>query len=81
MTIERWQQEFADRLRNKMNERGWGIRKTAKESGLSIMTISKYVNALVVSRCPDFMKLANAFSVAPQHFIDFGESVEFLIGR
>ena len=77
MTIERWQQEFADRLRDKMNERGWSIRKTAKESGLSIMTISKYINALVVPRCTELMKLANAFNVNPSYFIDFGEPVEF----
>lgn len=77
MTVEKWQQEFAGRLRDKMDKRGWSIRKTAKESGLSIMTISKYVNALVVPRCTELMKLANAFSVNTSYFIDFGEPVEF----
>lgn len=77
MTVEKWQQEFAGRLRDKMDKRGWSIRKTAKESGLSIMTISKYVNALVVPRCSELMKLANTFGVKPSYFIDFGEPVEF----
>lgn len=77
MTVEKWQQEFASRLRNKMDQRGWSIHRTAKESGLSITTISNYVNALVVPRCTELMKLANTFSVKPSYFIDFGEPVEF----
>ena len=75
MVIDEWRKEFSRRVHYKLHERGWGVRKTAKESGLSVMTISKYVNAIVVPHVSEVLKLAKTFDVRPSYFVDFEEEV------
>lgn len=78
MTRQEWRKEFARQIRIRMrNKLHIDQKELAKRSGLSEMTISRYIRGERTPGAREIIQLAIALECRTDDLIMFGEMVEF----
>ena len=76
MTRDEWRIIFGDNLHDILTSYGMSQNQLAKESGLSIGTISDYVNKWTVPNIPAIINMAYSLDVNVEELTDFGDRIE-----
>ena len=71
MSEEKWRYEFSQRLRKKMQLRGYGQDTLSQETGISRVTISHYMTGKSIPNLYNANKIANALKCNVIEFIRF----------
>lgn len=76
MTLSEWSSNFSDKLLELMEDRRMRQQELAQESGISIGSISSYINGKSLPGIKAILNLAFALDVDVDELIDFGDTIE-----
>lgn len=77
MSLDDWKAEFARRVESTMRTQGIDTqRELSKRSGISEVSISRYMNGTIVPKITSIIRLSDVLMVTPSYLIDFGEMVD-----
>ena len=76
MKKSEWIGIFADNLRDLMEENAYGVRELADEIGVSVGTISRYLNYQRMPTVENLLKLKYAFNCGWDDLLDFDEPID-----
>ena len=77
MSLDDWKIEFARRIESTMQTQGIHTqRELSERSGISEVSMSRYMNGERVPKITSIIRIANALMVTPSYLVDFGETVD-----
>lgn len=76
MNQTEWQKKFAKQIRRKLAANNINQRELSERSGISEVTISRYIKCRRIPRVGEILKLAIALNCSVDELINFGELIE-----
>lgn len=76
MTIAEWSDNFSENLLTLMKDRRMSQHELARESGISVGSISSYINKNSLPGIKAIINLAYALDVDINELIDYGDVIE-----
>lgn len=76
MSLDEWTTEFTKRLKWLMQERKLNNKELAKKTGVTNVTIGRYVNGKHIPDAYTIIELSKALGCSVSYLIDFGEMVD-----
>ena len=76
MTINEWSDNFSENLVGLLNDRRMSQHELARESGVSVGSISSYINKNSLPGIKAIINLAFALDVDVNELIDFGDVID-----
>lgn len=76
MTINDWSDNFSENLVGLLNDRRMSQHELARESGISVGSISSYINKNSLPGIKAVINLAYALDVDVNELIDFGDVID-----
>ena len=76
MTLKEWSDNFSDNLVELLNDRKMTQFELARHSGISVGSISSYVNKQSLPGIKAIINLACALDVDVSELIDFGDTID-----
>lgn len=77
MTQTEWRDIFANNLISILEEKGMSQKQLSVDSGISMSTISDYINKRSMPGLIAIINMAYALDVNVDEFIDFGERIRY----
>lgn len=75
MTEVVWMEVFSDNLKDAMEDAGFNLRMLADESGLSISTISKYINKQQMPGVKALVNIAYALGIEVEDLVPHADVI------
>lgn len=76
MTKEQWRYEFSFRLRKRMKRKGYNQRQLAELTGLSEVTLSRYINGVREPSSSVVYRIAKVLNCTVDELVAFDEMTE-----
>ena len=76
VTQLRFLKEFGENLRVELEYSGETLEELSADSGISIATLSRYINGLQMPSLKAFINIMHALDLEPEDLVDFSRRVD-----